>query len=810
MSLLLQDLRDAARHLRTRPGFAAVVVLTLSMGIGLNAAVFTAVDAALLRTLPYAEPERLVHLYSTHDSRDMPRFELAWPTLRELQQDQSLFAAVGGYNGSPVVWNDGSERFRLPALQVTANFFDVLGVRPQLGRTFLAGEDVFGGPRAVVLTDAFWRTRMGADPAVLGRSLVLDERPYTIVGVLPPGFPFAPGADARVVLAVQPRDDMERRRSFHWINGIARLRDGTTLHQTQQRTTAFADELRQRFPADMQGISMEVVPLRDVLVGRVEPVLVLLFACVTLVLLVACANVANLLLARGRTREQEMAVRAALGAGRRRLLRQLLTESLVLAVLGGLLGLLAARLTLPLLLAGIPSREQAGMPFLEHLDVDGRVLLYGGGLILLTTVLFGLLPALRSSRPDLHEVLKESGAAGGADHHRHGGLRGVLVAVEVALAVMLLGSAGLMGKSLLRVLSTDPGYRPEGALGVTVVAPDALVEKDDAAIALQGRMLEALAAVSGVSAATRVSLLPGTTNGNTQRFLIEGRPAPSGAQPEASYRLVGPDYFRVLGIPVLAGRAPGPEDTQHSMRAVVVNRTLQRRFFPGEDVIGKTIRPTYSPSAPVLTIVGVVGDQTFGALDEAPPAILYYADTQFPENPVSFVLRSHRRGIESDVRKALLGVMPEATVLPVRALTEVLDQAPSMFLRRYPVFLLGVFAAFALVLAAVGIFGVVSYGVVERTREFGIRMAVGAGRRDIVRLVLRQNLGPVLTGAVAGALGSVVLAAVFRRLLFGVSASDPGVLAGVVAVLALVAIASALLPALRAARVDPATALRSV
>ena len=322
-------------------------------------------------------------------------------------------------------------------------------------------------------------------------------------------------------------------------------------------------------------------------------------------------------------------------------------------------------------------------------------------------------------------------------------------------------------------------------------------------------MLEAVEAVPGVSGVTRVSRLPGTGNGNTQRFLVEGRPAPEGAQPEAAYRVVGPGYFRLLGIPVLAGRAPGPEDTQHSIPVIVVNRTFQRRYFPGEDVIGKRIRPTYSPTAPVLTIVGLVGDQTFGALDQAAPALLYYADGQVAENPVSFILRSNRRGVESDVRRALLGVLPEATVLPVRSLTEVLEQAPSMFLRRYPVFLLGVFAAFALVLAAVGIFGVVSYGVVERTREFGVRMAVGAARRDIVRLVLRRNLPPVLAGAAAGVVGAVVLALVFRGLLYGVTAADPGVLAVVVGVLAAVAIAAALLPAMRAARVDPASALRS-
>jgi predicted permease len=808
MTALPQDLRDALRHLRTRPGFAAVVVLTLSMGIGLNAAVFTAVDAALLRSLPYAEPDRLVQLRQVTETRDQPGFEVSWPTFRDIQQDPSLFAAMAGYFRSAVTWHNGSERAQLPALQVTANFFDVLGVRPQLGRTFLPGEDVFGGPRAVLLTDAFWRTQMGGDPGVLGRTLMVNDQPYTIVGVLPPTFPFAPGAGARVMLAVQPRDDFEKRRNLNWLNTVARLRDGSTVNETQRRVSAFASALRERFPGPQQGLTMEVVPLRDVLVGKVEPVLVLLFACVSLVLLVACAHVANLLLARARAREQEMAIRAALGAGRGRIVRQLLTESLLLATAGGLLGLLAARLSLPLLLAGIPGREQAGMPFLEHLDVDGRVLLYGGGLILLTTLLFGLLPALRASRPDLHDALKDPDGQVRTGELRHR-LRGALVAVEVALAVMLLGSAGLMGKSLLRVLSTDPGFRPQGALGVTVMLPAPMVEKDEVAIALNARMLESVAAVPGVTAVTRVNTLPGTGNGGTQRFLRKDQPPPTGPQPEATVRTVEASYFRVLGIPLLGGRSFGPEDTQQSIQVAVVNRALQRRYFPGEDAVGKQIQPTYGPDAPLLTIVGVVGDQTFGALDEPPPPILYYPDTQSPGNPVSFVLRASRPTLGADARGAVQAAVPEATVLPVRSLTEVLDQAPSMFLRRYPVFLLGVFAAFALLLAAVGIFGVVSYAVVQRTREFGIRMAVGAARKDILRLVLRRNLPPVFAGAAAGVVGSVALAIVFRGLLFGVTASDPAVLGAVVVVLAVVALASALLPALRASRVDPATALRS-
>ncbi len=481
----------------------------------------------------------------------------------------------------------------------------------------------------------------------------------------------------------------------------------------------------------------------------------------------------------------------------------------MLATLGGLFGLLAARLSLPLLLAGIPARERATMPFLENLGVDVRVLLYGGGLILLTTLLFGLLPALRASRPNLHDALKDgTGSPAQPGTVRHG-LQGALVAVEVALAVMLLGSAGLMGKSLLRVLSADPGYRPEGALGTTVFLPDARVEHEEAAVALQEQIRTAVAAVPGVSSVTRVSLLPGTGNGNTLRFVREDRPPPTGAPPEVAFREVGPDYFRVLGVPLLGGRTFGPEDTHGSLPVAIVNRTLQRRYFPGEDAVGKRIRPTYAPDAPVLTIVGVVGDQTFGALDEAPPALMYISDVQSPSNPFALVIRVPRPGVEAEVRRAILAAAPDATLLPIRPLTQVLADAPSMFLRRYPVFLLSVFAGFALLLAGVGIFGVVSYGVVQRTREFGIRMAVGAERRDIVRLVLRQSLTPVLTGAMAGVLGAVVLAVLFRGLLFGVRATDPAILAAVVAVLALVAMGSALLPAMRASRVDPATALRA-
>jgi putative ABC transport system permease protein len=810
MESLLQDLRYALRSLRARPGFTAVAVLTLAVGIGLNASVFTVVDAALLRSLPYAEPERLVHLWQVQDNQDRERFPFAWQTLRDLQSAPGVFASVAGYTPSyPAAWTGRPEAEELPALLVSSNFFDVLGIRAALGRTFLPGEDELGGPRAVVLTDGFWRARLGADPDIVGTTLSFSGEPYTVVGVLAPSFPFAPGRDARVVIAAQPTGDQANRRAFNWIRPIARLRDGVSLEQARKHLASFEDALRGRFPDALGGVLTDVVPLRDELVGRVQPVLVLLFVCVSLVLLVACANVANLLLARAAGRQKEMSVRVALGAGQGRLVRQLMTESLLLALAGGVLGLLAASLSLPLLLAGIPVRDRAGMPFLQGLGLDGRVLGYGAAIVLLTTVLFGLLPALRASRPDVHDGLKETGTPGGTGPLPHT-LRELLVASEIALAVILLGSAGLMGKSLLRILSTDPGFRPDGLLGVELSMPDRRVRDPATMLTSRAQVQQAIEAISGVSSAARIHRLPGTGSSGTQSFVRLDRPRPTGAEPDATYREVSPGYFRTLGVPLLVGREFGPEDTLTSAPVVIVNHALQRRYFPDEDPIGKTIRPVYSATGAALTIVGVVADQTLGGLDEAPPAILYYPDTQSVSQRYAVVVRTARPGVGPELRKAIREAAPFLIVGPVRRLSEVLQDAPTMFLRRYPVFLLGVFACVALLLASIGIFGVVSFGVTERTREFGIRMAMGAARRDIVGLVLRRSSAPILIGAAAGVAGSVALATVFRGLLFGVASSDPAVLVGVAAVLGGVAVTSALLPALRAARLDPAVALRSL
>ncbi|HET9156415.1 MAG TPA: ABC transporter permease, partial [Myxococcaceae bacterium] len=749
---------------------------------------------------------RLVHLWQVQDNAEHRKFPFAWQTLRELQSS-GLFASVAGYQVAAVAWTGRPDPEELPALNVSSNFLDVLGVRPALGRGFLPGEDEAGGPRAVVLTDAFWRTRLGADPHVLGTTLDLAGEPTTVVGVLPPGFPFAPGGEARLLLAVQPKGDRASSRIMNWIRPVARLRDGTTVAQARKQLAAFEDALRERFPDAIGGVVTDVVALRDELVGHVEPVLVLLFVCVNLVLLVACVNVANLLLARAAGRQKELAVRLALGAGRARLIRQLLTESALLAAAGGALGLLAAKLSLPLLLAGIPSRDRAGMPFLDQLDVDDRVLAYGAAVVVLTTLLFGLLPALRSSHLDVQAGLKDSApASAGPLRHR---VRDVLVAVEIALAVVLLGSAGLMGKSLLHVVATDPGYRPEGALGVDLsVADPGAAQAPDAIVALRARLQEAVDAIPGVTGTARVSRMPGTGNAFSNSFVRPDRPRPTGPEPEAYVRDVSPGYFRALGIAVLGGRDVGPEDTRSSARVVVINRALQQRYFPDEDAIGKTIR-LVSSDAP-LTIVGVVGDQTLGGLDEPRPPILYYPDTQSVSARWTLLVRSSRPGIAEELRRALREAAPGLVIGPARTLDGVLQQAPSMFLRRYPVFLLGVFAAVALVLACVGIFGVVSFGVVQRTREFGVRMAVGAARADIVRLVLRGSSAPVLAGALAGLAGSIALGSVFRRLLFGVGSSDPLVLGGVVVVLGAVAVGSALLPALRASRVDPGVALRSL
>jgi putative ABC transport system permease protein len=809
MGPFLQDLRYALRSFGSRPGFAAVAVLTLAIGIGLNASVFTVVDAALLRALPYAEPDRLVHLWQVEENQERTRFSFAWQTLRELQAEPGAFASVAGYAVTSVAWTGRPEAEELPALRVTSNFFDVLGVRPALGRAFLPGEDELGGPRAVVLTDAFWRARLGGDPTIVGKTLSFGGEPTTVVGILGPGFPFAPARDARVFIAAQPAGDEATRRSLNWIRPIARLRDGVTVKEARRFLATFEDALRVRFPGPLGGVLTDVALLRDELVGRVEPVLVLLFVCVTLVLLVACVNVANLLLVRGTARQKEISVRVALGAGRGRLVRQLLTESLLLSIAGGALGLLAARLSLPLLLAGIPVRDRAGMPFLEQLEVDSRVLGYGVAIVVLTTVLFGLLPAVRASRPDVHGALKDATPAERPSGMRHG-VRDLLVCLEVALAVMLLGSAGLMGKSLVRVLSTDPGFRPEGVVGIELSPTDQHLAGPAEMVAARAQVRRQLEAIPGVSGVATVSRLPGTGSQGAQSFVRLDRSPPQGAEPIATAREVSSGYFRTLGVALLGGRDFGPEDTPISMPVVIVNRALQRRYFPGEDTIGKTIRPVYSKSGAALTIIGVVADQTLGGLDEEPPAILYYPDTQAMSPRYSLVIRSDRRGIGPELRQAVRDAAPSLVVGPARLLDGLLQEAPTMFLRRYPVFLLGVFAAVALLLAGIGIFGVVSFGVAQRTREFGIRMAMGALRKDIVRLVLRRTSPAVLVGAAVGLAGSVALATVFRALLFGVARADPTVLAGVAVVLVGVAVLSALLPALRAARVDPAVSLRSL
>src|SRR5215813_8821335 len=580
MGTLLQDLRYGLRSLGRRPGFAAVAIATLSLGIGLNAAVFTVVDSALVRSVPYAEPDRLVHLWQVQDNAERRRFPFAWQTLRELQAS-NLFASVAGYAPAPIAWTGRAEPEEVPALQVSANFLDVLGVRPAMGRGFQPGEDQLGGPHAAILTDAFWRTRLGADPDILGKTLSLGGEPTTVVGVLPPAFPFAPGMDAKVLVAVQPKGDRATRRSFNWIRPIARLRDGVTVTQARGQLTAFEDALRERFPDALGGVLTDVAPLREELVGKVEPVLLLLFVCVKLVLLVACVNVANLLLARGAGRQKEISVRVALGAGRGRLVRQLLTESALLAVAGGALGLLAARLSLPLLLAGIPARQRAGMPFLDTLDVDARVLAYGATVVVLTTLLFGLLPALRASRPELQAALKD--AAPGQTGAARPPAQNVLVAVEIALAVMLLGSAGLMGKSLLRVLSADPGFRPGGLVGVEVSLPEADAPDPGALIALRARVQEAVDALPGVSLAARVNWMPATGTSGSHSFLRLDQAPPTGPEPEGFYRAVSPGYFRTLAIPLLGGRDFGPEDARDAPRVVIVSRPLQQRYFPGED-----------------------------------------------------------------------------------------------------------------------------------------------------------------------------------------------------------------------------------
>ncbi len=804
MHRLLQDLRYAVRTLLKKPSFASIAILTLALGIGASTAIFTVVDAALLRGLPYKSPERLYHLWEKRPTQEFSQREFSYPDYQDYQQN-GVFEGLAAYTGGGGIMTGRGEPALVFCPAVSANFFSLLGVDPIIGRTFLPHEDKPGSQRVAVLTYGMWQRRFGGDPAILNQSLTINGESYTVIGVLPASFEFAL-RQADLWLPYQPNEAQLTRRFLHGTNLIGRLKSNVSVQQAQSELDVIAKRIEQEHNQSHAGTTLRLVPLQEQLVGDVRPILLLLLAAVGFVLLIACANVASLLLTRSLSRQKEVAIRAALGASSWRVIRQMLTESVLLSLAGGAVGLLIAYWGIDALVAVLPENQLNALPFLKSLHIDTRILGFSFGLSLLTGIVFGLAPAFQSSRLDLNEVLKEGGRtmAGGPRNR----LRKAFVMSEIALAVVLLVGAGLMLKSLLRLMQTNVGFDPENVLTMTVVLPPAKYAEAPAQISFHDQLRERIKSVPGVSGSGTVNILP-LQGGNTTRFLVEGDPIPPEQAIEANIRVVDENYFQTLGVPLIAGRMFNNRDKADAPGVVIIGKTVADRIFAGRDPIGRRINYSSFPGQADL-IVGVVGDVKIAGLDEAIKPVLYYPYRQAPSMAANLVVRTSvdPTSVAGAVGNEIRRLEPDVAVFGVREMEDLITASPAAFMRRFPALLIGIFALVAIVLASIGIYGVVSYSVSQQTHYIGVRMALGAQTSDILRLVLRQGLVLALLGTAIGVVAALGLMRLLKSLLYEVQANDPATFAIVVGTLFVVALLACYIPARRAAKVDPLVALR--
>jgi putative ABC transport system permease protein len=805
MHKLLQDVRYAVRTLLKKPGFTLIAVMTLAIGIGASTAIFTVVDAALLRGLPYKSPERLYHLWESTPRKEFAQREFSYPDYQDYQQNQVL-EGLAAYTGGSGIISGRGEPERVVAPAVSANFFSLLGVEPVIGRTFQQGEDKPGAQLVTVLTYGLWQRRFGGDPGIIGQSLTINGDSYTVVGVLPASFQFAPRS-GDLWRPYQPTEAQLTRRFMHGTNLIGRLKQGVTAEQAQTELSVIASRIERENKQSHTGTALKFIPLQEQVVGQVRPILLVLLAAVGFVLLIACANVASLLLTRSLSRQKEVAIRTALGASRWRVIRQLLTESILLSLVGGVLGVLIAYWGVSGLVAALPEAQLNALPFLKTLHLDSSILAFSFGLSLLTGMVFGLAPALQSSRPDLNEVLKEGGrnTAGGAGHQ----LRSALVVSEIALAVVLLVGAGLMMKSLLRLLQSNIGFNPENVLTMTIVVPAAKYTDANKQVSFFDQLKERVQSLPGVSGVGTIDNLP-LQGGNTTRVNVEGDPIPPpGQEIEANFRVVSESYFQTLGVPIIAGRMFDERDKADAPGVVIIGKSVADKVFAGRNPIGRRLSYTSAQSTPDL-IVGVVGDVNINGLDTAIRPVFYYSYRQAPSPGTSLVVRTNGdpTALAAAIRNETRTLEPEVAIFNVRAMEELINTSPAAFMRRFPALIISIFAGVALLLASIGIYGVVSYSVSQQTHHIGVRMALGAQTSDILKMVLKQGLTLALAGIAVGVVAALGLMRLLRSLLFEVQTTDAATFASVVSALFVVALFACYLPARRATKVDPLVALR--
>ncbi len=795
---LWQDLRYGARLLMQKPGFTLIAVITLALGIGANTALFSVVNAVLLRALPYPQSERLVVLWQGGQRGELGQMPVSPPELMDYRAEQQAFEHLAAHVLADANLSGSGEPERLRAAVVSADWFAVLGTPPLVGRTFLPEEHQPGRNNSVVLSYGLWQRRFGGDAEVLGGSVVLNGRARTVAGVMPASFRFPVEADLWLPLALTPEQLSPAGRPRHFLTAIARCKSGVTLAQAQEDVRAIAG----RFPG---GMNARLVSLHDELIGQVKAPLYILLAAVVFVLLIACANVGNLLLARATRRQTEMAIRQALGASRSRLLRQLVTESLLLTLAGGVLGVLLAVWSKDLLVTLVAEV----LPRADEIKLDAQVLTFALGLSLLTGLLFGLVPAWQSSRPNLNETLK-LGAPGGGGSSR-GRARSLLVVSEIALALLLLAGAGLLLRSFHRLSQVDPGFNPAQVLTADMSLPFARYNTDAKRAAFYQELVPRLAALPGVEAAGIVSDLPLSGMNADSSYTHDAIPPEQQRRspPSADYRHCSPQYFSAIGIPLLRGRAFAEHDTPGAQPVAIVNETLARRIWPNEDALGKRIA-FFAPEGlePWRVIVGVVGDVKHHGLNMETRPEIYIPHAQAPTGTMTLVLRTtgDPLALVTSVRNTVRALDADQPLFNLRRLERLRDD--SIAPQRLQTLLLVLFAAVALLLSALGIYGVIAYAVSQRTHELGIRLALGAQRGDMLRLIVKQGMRLALLGVALGLLASFALTRLMENLLFGVSATDPLTFILITMLLLGVALLACLVPARRATKVDPMVALR--
>ena len=800
----LQDLRFAFRMLRKKPSFTIAAVLTLALGIGATTSIFSVVNSVLLRPLPYADSARVIVMHETNPS--VGSVAVSYPNFLDWREQSQTIAQMAAVHNVNFNLSGVNQPESINGYGVSPNFLSLLGVRPVLGRDFLPSEEKTGTAPVALLSYKLWQSHLGADPNVVGRTIALDGHDLTIIGVLPQTFYFLDKSDVLTPIGIWLDEDMMRRGNRGDMDVVGRLAPGVTAAQARAEMNAIAARLTQKYPLENHGGGMEMNAIRDEFVSDTRPAILVLFGAVLFVLLIACANVANLYLVRSAERTKEIAVRLAFGAKRGRIIRQMLTESLLLAALGGALGIMLGMWSLSGLSRLIPPDTLMGM----QIKMDGKVFLFAGALMIFVAVAFGLVPALQSTRPDVQEALKDGGRSStpSAKQHR---VRGALAIAETALALVLLIGAGLMVKSLYRLFQVSPGFQPDRVLTMGMNLRSSQYYKTEAQLLFWQRILDRVRAIPGVESVALGSVVPFTGEHSRTDIVFEGLPTPGiGLYPHPDFHSISADYLKVLGEPLIRGRAFTENDNASAPLVGLINSKLAQRYFPNGDAIGNrfSFARANSKDDKWITIVGIVSDTRLYGLENPSRFEVYTPLLQTPRDTMTLAVRSlsDPSSLTSEVRAAIAEIDKDQPVVQVETMKELLSQSVST--RHATLILLEMFSALALVLASIGIYGVMAYSVAMRTHEIGIRMALGAQKRDVLRMVMGQGVRLSLAGVLIGVLAALALTRLISSLLFSVSAIDPLIFISVPILLIIVTLVACYIPAMRAMKVDPMVALR--